>query len=253
MPQDPSASPRPTFVRTAIVVGAAVVAALGGGIAIAANAPAPRQVVSAPAPTALGARTDHARARARHPRRRRWTRSASPPPSQDRRQRVHRRRRGRCWRHSGRTPPGVAVNITIDEDATAQELPHRVAAGARLGRTRRPTTPSPVWSSGQLGHLPARHRRPAERLQPARLGERHHRRDRLLRRLWPRPSPRHRPRRRPGATTTTTHDHGRRRPRRPRPPLGGRTRRGSAAPVTGAARRHRPRPADDDHDEHARA
>jgi len=42
-------SPRPTFVRTAIVVGAAVLAALGGGYAIAANAPAPRQVVSPPA------------------------------------------------------------------------------------------------------------------------------------------------------------------------------------------------------------
>jgi hypothetical protein len=46
--QDPSASSRPTFIRTAIVVGAAVVAALGGGIAIAANAPTPRQVVSPP-------------------------------------------------------------------------------------------------------------------------------------------------------------------------------------------------------------
>jgi hypothetical protein len=33
-------------VRTAIVVGAAVVAALGGGIAIAANAPAPRQATT---------------------------------------------------------------------------------------------------------------------------------------------------------------------------------------------------------------
>jgi len=42
-------SPRPTFVRTAIVVGAAVIAALGGGYAIAANAPTPRQVVSPPA------------------------------------------------------------------------------------------------------------------------------------------------------------------------------------------------------------
>jgi hypothetical protein len=42
-------SPRPTFVRTAIVVGAAVMAALGGGYAIAANAPTPRQVVSPPA------------------------------------------------------------------------------------------------------------------------------------------------------------------------------------------------------------
>ena len=48
MSQD-TPSPRPTFVRTAIVVGAAVVAALGGGIAIAANAPTPRQVVSPPA------------------------------------------------------------------------------------------------------------------------------------------------------------------------------------------------------------
>lgn len=47
MSQD-TPSPRPTFVRTAIVVGAAVVAALGGGIAIAANAPTPRQVVSPP-------------------------------------------------------------------------------------------------------------------------------------------------------------------------------------------------------------
>jgi hypothetical protein len=48
MSQD-TPSPRPTFVRTAIVVGAAVVAALGGGYAIAANAPTPRQVVSPPA------------------------------------------------------------------------------------------------------------------------------------------------------------------------------------------------------------
>ena len=48
MTQDPSASSRPTFIRTAIVVGAAVVAALGGGIAIAANAPTPKQVVSPP-------------------------------------------------------------------------------------------------------------------------------------------------------------------------------------------------------------
>src|SRR3954468_20524878 len=48
MPQD-TPSPRPTFVRTAIVVIAAVVAALGGGLAIAANAPTPRQVVSPPA------------------------------------------------------------------------------------------------------------------------------------------------------------------------------------------------------------
>jgi len=48
MTQD-SASPRPTWVRTTIVVGAAVVAALGGGVAIAANAPTPRQVVSPPA------------------------------------------------------------------------------------------------------------------------------------------------------------------------------------------------------------
>ena len=48
MPQAPSSS-RPTFVRSAIVVGAAVVAALGGGYAIAANAPTPRQVVSPPA------------------------------------------------------------------------------------------------------------------------------------------------------------------------------------------------------------
>src|SRR5437762_3794312 len=31
VPQEPSVSPRPTFVRTAIVVGAAVLAALGGG------------------------------------------------------------------------------------------------------------------------------------------------------------------------------------------------------------------------------
>jgi hypothetical protein len=51
VPQDPSASSRPTFVRTAVVVVAAVVAALGGGIAIAANAPTPRQV-PAPEPTA---------------------------------------------------------------------------------------------------------------------------------------------------------------------------------------------------------
>jgi len=42
-------SSRPTFVRTAIVVGAAVLAALGGGYALAANAPTPRQVVSPPA------------------------------------------------------------------------------------------------------------------------------------------------------------------------------------------------------------
>jgi len=42
-------SSRPTFVRTAIVMGAAVLAALGGGYAIAANAPTPRQVVSPPA------------------------------------------------------------------------------------------------------------------------------------------------------------------------------------------------------------
>jgi hypothetical protein len=47
MSQD-TPSPRPTFVRTAIVVGAAVIAALGGGLAIAANAPTPRQVVSPP-------------------------------------------------------------------------------------------------------------------------------------------------------------------------------------------------------------
>jgi hypothetical protein len=53
VPQDPS-SPRPTFVRTAIVLGAAVIAALGGGIAIAANAPTPQQVVSPPsAPSEL--------------------------------------------------------------------------------------------------------------------------------------------------------------------------------------------------------
>jgi hypothetical protein len=45
--QDPSSS-RPTFVRTAIVLGAAVIAALGGGYAIAANAPTPQQVVSPP-------------------------------------------------------------------------------------------------------------------------------------------------------------------------------------------------------------
>ncbi len=48
MSQD-TPSPRPTFVRTAIVLGAAVLAALGGGYAIAANAPTPRQVVSPPA------------------------------------------------------------------------------------------------------------------------------------------------------------------------------------------------------------
>jgi len=48
MSQD-TPSPRPTFVRTAIVVIAAVVAVLGGGLAIAANAPTPRQVVSPPA------------------------------------------------------------------------------------------------------------------------------------------------------------------------------------------------------------
>jgi len=48
MSQD-SPSSRPTFVRTAIVLVAAVLAALGGGYAIAANAPTPRQVVSPPA------------------------------------------------------------------------------------------------------------------------------------------------------------------------------------------------------------
>jgi hypothetical protein len=47
LPQDPASS-RPTFVRTAIVLCAAVLAALGGGYAIAANAPTPRQVVSPP-------------------------------------------------------------------------------------------------------------------------------------------------------------------------------------------------------------
>lgn len=49
MSQDPSTpTARPTFWRTAVVVGVAVTAALGGGIAIAANAPTPRQVVSPP-------------------------------------------------------------------------------------------------------------------------------------------------------------------------------------------------------------
>jgi hypothetical protein len=53
MSQD-TPSPRPTFVRTAIVVTAAVVAALGGGFAIAANAPTPRQVVTPPTPAPAG-------------------------------------------------------------------------------------------------------------------------------------------------------------------------------------------------------
>jgi len=44
--QEPSTT-RPTFVRTAIVLGAAVLAALGGGYALAANTPS--QVVSPPA------------------------------------------------------------------------------------------------------------------------------------------------------------------------------------------------------------
>ena len=49
MSQDPSApTPRPTFWRTALVVGAAVAAAAGGGWAFAASAPAPSQVVSPP-------------------------------------------------------------------------------------------------------------------------------------------------------------------------------------------------------------
>jgi hypothetical protein len=48
--QDSTTAPtRPTWWRTALVVSVAVVAALGGGIAIAANAPTPRQVVSPPA------------------------------------------------------------------------------------------------------------------------------------------------------------------------------------------------------------
>jgi hypothetical protein len=48
--QDPTtAPPRPTWWRTAAVVGVAVVAALGGGVAIAANSSTPRQVVSPPA------------------------------------------------------------------------------------------------------------------------------------------------------------------------------------------------------------
>jgi hypothetical protein len=51
VPEEPKArTPRPTFLRTAIVVGVAVAAALGGGMAIAANAPAPRQTTPAPEP-----------------------------------------------------------------------------------------------------------------------------------------------------------------------------------------------------------
>jgi hypothetical protein len=49
VPEEPKAStPRPTFLRTVVVVGVAVAAALGGGLAIAANAPAPRQTTPAP-------------------------------------------------------------------------------------------------------------------------------------------------------------------------------------------------------------
>ena len=76
----------------------------------------------------------------------------------------------------------VAVNITIDEDATLKSFltvwPTGQTRPEHLGQQRRARP-----GDGQLGHLPARHRRQAQRVQPARRRQRDHGRDRLLRAL----------------------------------------------------------------------
>ena len=152
--------------------------------AIAANAPTP-QVVSPPAAAvAVGARRHHARARARHPRTPAGGPIGVPAAKKLGAERVDRRRRGRGRRHPDRRHLGGGQHHHR-RGRHAEELPHGVAdrsdPAQHLGQQRRTRS-----GGGQLGHLPARHRRQAQRLQPAGHRQRDHGRDRLLRGLRPR-------------------------------------------------------------------